>query len=93
MTGDSPFRAYEQAAIDWRFGTNPWGTLVVIGVARNGVYPRDPHTELSQALHEAITGALVDGPVYASIFHNLRGMRLHEADEYAAFNRRDCLSR
>ena len=24
--------------------------------------------------------------MYASIFRNLRGIRLHEADEYAAFN-------
>jgi len=29
---------------------------------------------------------LVDGPVYRSIFQNLRGIRLVEADEYAPFN-------
>jgi hypothetical protein len=28
----------------------------------------------------------VDGPVYASIFRNLKGIRLMEPDEYAAFN-------
>jgi len=86
MTGDSRFRVYEQAAIDWLFGTNPWGTSMVIGIPRDGVYPRDPHTELPAALHDGLTGGLVDGPVYASIFRNLRGISLHEADEYAAFN-------
>ncbi|HEV2641744.1 MAG TPA: glycoside hydrolase family 9 protein, partial [Candidatus Elarobacter sp.] len=29
MTGDQRFRAYEQAAIDWLFGANPWGTSMV----------------------------------------------------------------
>ncbi len=40
--------------------------------------PIDPHLQL--------TGGLVDGPVYRSIFANLRGIRLLEADEYAPFN-------
>jgi hypothetical protein len=86
MTGDRRFELYEQAAIDWLFGTNPWGTSMVIGVPQGGVYPRDPHTELPHSLVGGLTGGLVDGPVYASIFHNLRGIRLLEADEYAAFN-------
>jgi hypothetical protein len=33
-----------------------------------------------------LVGGLVDGPVYRSIFQNLRGIRLDEADEYAPFN-------
>jgi hypothetical protein len=86
MTGDTRFREYEQAAIDWLFGTNPWGTSMVIGVPRDGVYPHDPHTELPKDLVGGLTGGLVDGPVYASIFHNLKGISLHEADEYAPFN-------
>jgi hypothetical protein len=87
MTGDRRFAAHEQAAIDWLFGANPWGTSMVIGVPRQGVWPRAPHTELPDSLHHGLTGGLLDGPVYASIFRNLRGIRLHEADEYAAFNR------
>ncbi|MDB4877052.1 MAG: glycoside hydrolase family 9 [Gemmatimonadetes bacterium] len=86
MTGDSHFRELEQAAIDWLFGTNPWGTSMVIGVPRGGVYPRDPHTELPATLREGLTGGLVDGPVYASIFRNLRGISLHSIDRFAAFN-------
>jgi hypothetical protein len=35
---------------------------------------------------EALTGGLVDGPVYRSIFQNLRGIALRNADEYAPFN-------
>jgi hypothetical protein len=86
MSGDARFREYEQAAIDWLFGTNPWGTSMVIGLPRDGVYPRDPHTELPRELHAGLTGGLVDGPVYASIFQNLRGIALHDADEFAPFN-------
>jgi hypothetical protein len=29
---------------------------------------------------------LLDGPVYRSIYQNLRGIRLNEPDEYAPFN-------
>jgi hypothetical protein len=31
-------------------------------------------------------GGLVDGPVYRSIFGSLKGIALHDADEYAPFN-------
>jgi len=87
MTGDTRFREYEQAAIDWLFGANPWGTSMVIGYPRGGVWPRDPHSVVSmQRGPEALTGGLVDGPVYRSIFQNLRGIALRSADEYAPFN-------
>jgi hypothetical protein len=86
MTGDNQFREYEQAAIDWLFGTNPWGTSMVIGVPRDGVWPRHPHTELPDSLHSGLTGGLVDGPVYSSIYGNLRGIRLLRPDAYAPFN-------
>ena len=33
-----------------------------------------------------MTGGLVDGPVYRSIFGNLLGVRLRNEDEYATFN-------
>ena len=86
MTNDRRFVELEHAAIDWLFGTNPWGTSMVIGVPRDGVTPRDPHTQLPDSLMHGLTGGLLDGPVYASIFRNLRGIRLVEPDEYAAFN-------
>ena len=59
---------------------------MVIGVPRDGVTPRDPHTQLPDSLIRGLTGGLVDGPVYSSIFKSLLGIRLSEPDEYAAFN-------
>src|SRR5216117_1250530 len=84
MTGDSTYVEYETAALDWLFGTNPWGVSMVIGLGDS--YPRTPHSVVAQQLHLQLTGGLVDGPVYRSIYQNLRGIRLLEADEYAPFN-------
>jgi len=84
MTGDSTFLEYETAAIDWLFGANPWGVSMVIGLGDN--FPRTPHSVVAQQLHLQLTGGLVDGPVYRSIFEHLRGIRLLAPDEYARFN-------
>lgn len=89
MTGDRRFDEYEQAAIDWLFGTNPWGTSMVIGIPREGVWPRHPHTELPDSLQHGLTGGLIDGPVKASIFRNLRGIALLRPDRFAPFNTGD----
>ena len=86
MTSDMRFRELEQGALDWLFGTNPWGTSMVIGVPRGGVFPRDPHTELPDSLVRGLTGGMVDGSVYSSIYSHLLGIQLHEPDEYARFN-------
>ncbi|HEX7979207.1 MAG TPA: glycoside hydrolase family 9 protein [Gemmatimonadaceae bacterium] len=86
MTGDVRFRELEQGALDWLFGTNPWGTSMVVGVPQGGISPRHPHSELPDSLLRGVTGGLVDGPVYASIYSNLKGIRLLRPDEYAAFN-------
>ena len=86
MTGDNQFREYEQAALDWLFGTNPWGTSMVIGLPHNGVFARDPHSVVAHEMHVELTGALLDGPVYSSIYRNLLGISLHDPDEYAPFN-------
>ncbi len=84
MTGDSSYVEYETAALDWLFGTNPWGVSMVIGLGVT--YPRAPHSVVAQQLRLQLTGGLVDGPVYRSIFGALRGVRLVEADDYAPFN-------
>jgi len=86
MTGDARFRAHEEAALDWLFGANPWGTSMVLGIPHAGATPQAPHTELPDSLRHGLTGGLVDGPVKRSIFENLRGIRLLEPDEYARFN-------
>jgi endoglucanase len=87
MTGDARFREYEQAAIDWLFGANPWGTSMVVGYPHGGRWPHDPHSVVAlQFGPEAIIGGLLDGPVYRSIFSNLRGIALRHDDAFAAFN-------
>jgi hypothetical protein len=86
MTGDNQFREYEQAALDWLFGTNPWGVSMVIGLPHDGVFARDPHSVVAKELHVELTGALLDGPVYSSIYKHLLGISLHDLDEYAAYN-------
>jgi endoglucanase len=86
MTGDNQFRDYEQAALDWLFGANPWGVSMVIGLPHNGVFARDPHSVVAKDMHIELTGALLDGPVYSSIYRNLLGISLHDPDEYAPFN-------
>jgi hypothetical protein len=87
MTGDEQFRADEQAAIDWLFGANPWGTSMMIGYPGAGVSARDPHSAHANRLGvQVLLGGLLDGPVYRSIHANLRGIQLLHADAYARFN-------
>jgi endoglucanase len=88
MSGDDSYREHEHAAIDWLFGTNPWGTSMVVGLPRDGDYPVDPHSDVSRLLGEHLTqkGGMVDGPVYRSIHENLLGISLVRPDEYAEWN-------
>ena len=86
MTGDNRFREYEQAAIDWLLGTNPWGVSMIIGYPRDGRWAADPHSVVAKELHQVLTGGLLDGPVYRSIYQNLKGIRLLNPDEYERFN-------
>ncbi len=87
MTGDETFREYEVAALDWLLGVNPWGTSMIIGFPNGGVGAQKPHSQVADRLgvHTQL-GGLLDGPVYRSIYQNLRGIRLLEPDEYARFN-------
>jgi len=87
MGGGESFRGYEQAAMDWLFGANPWGTSMVVYFPVTGDYPANPHSNMATDLGvQAQMGGLVDGPVYNSIYRNLRGISLLEPDEYAAWN-------
>ena len=87
MTGDTRFREVEAAALDWLFGANPWGTSMIIGLPNDGVWAHDPHSAVAPKLGvDKLLGGMLDGPVYRSIFQNLRGIALHDADEYARFN-------
>jgi hypothetical protein len=87
MTGDERFREYEQAAIDWLFGTNPWGVSMVIGYPESGRTSQDPHSDISPYLGLwTQVGGLLDGPVYRSIYDNLLGIHLRAPDAFARFN-------
>jgi endoglucanase len=86
MTGDNRFREYESAALDWLLGANPWGVSMIIGLPQSGRYPRDPHSVIAKEMKIQLTGGLIDGPVYRSIYKNLLGISLHDSDEYADFN-------
>ncbi|MFD2935837.1 glycoside hydrolase family 9 protein [Spirosoma flavum] len=85
LTGDKQFTALEQANFDWLFGCNPWGTSFVYGLPANADTPIDPHSSFTILNNYPIDGGLVDGPVRGSIYGNLLGITLHEADEYAPF--------
>lgn len=86
MTGDNRFREHEAAALDWLLGANPWGTSMIIGLPSHGVFARDPHAAITSRMGLQLTGGMLDGPVYRSIYQNLKGISLHNPDEYAQFN-------
>ena len=85
LSGDRQYAALEQACFDWLFGCNPWGKSMVYGLPANGDTPLHPHSSLSYLNHYPLDGGMVDGPVYGSIYKNLRGLKLLEPDKYAAF--------
>ncbi|MGQ0816209.1 MAG: glycoside hydrolase family 9 protein [Gemmatimonadota bacterium] len=87
MTGDNQFIEHEFAALDWLFGANPWGVSMIIGFPARGRTSLTPHSVVANRLGVwTQRGGLLDGPVYASIYKNLLGIRLFDPDEYAAFN-------
>ncbi|MHC2992373.1 glycoside hydrolase [Pontibacter sp. HJ8] len=85
LTGDQTYAELEQANIDWLFGCNPWGTSMVYGLPAEGDTPVDPHSAFTHLFKFPIDGGLVDGPVYGSIFNNLKGIKLYGEDAYAEF--------
>jgi peptidoglycan/xylan/chitin deacetylase (PgdA/CDA1 family) len=89
MTGDLRFHDSMLAHRDWLFGRNPWGTTMFQGIPAGGETPEDTHLPTVQILKKQVVGGLVDGPIAAETYKNLRGLRLNEADEFAEFQTRD----
>jgi endoglucanase len=85
LTGDNTYQQLEQACFDWIFGCNPWGTSMVYGLPKDGDTPGDPHSAFTHLKNYPIDGALVDGPVYTSIYSHLIGIRLSHDDAYKEF--------
>ncbi|HET6895368.1 MAG TPA: glycoside hydrolase family 9 protein [Candidatus Baltobacteraceae bacterium] len=86
MTGDSSFVRYEDAARNWLFGENFWGTSFVIGVPQSGPYPHHPQSIENRRYGIVLRGGVVDGPVYRSVFESLKGIKLEHPDPYAKYN-------
>ncbi|MCJ8209790.1 glycoside hydrolase family 9 protein [Mucilaginibacter sp. RS28] len=85
MSGDNTYQELEQACVDWLLGCNPWGKSMIYGLPANGDTPQHPHSSLSHLCNYPLDGALVDGPVYTSIFRGLKGLKLYTDDTYADF--------
>jgi Predicted xylanase/chitin deacetylase len=85
ITGDDSFLEIETAMRDWLLGCNPWGTSMIVGYPSHGDTPVDPHSAFTHLHQIPVTGGIVDGPIYHSIFSSLRGIYLANEDEYADF--------
>jgi len=60
---------------------------MIVGYPNDGTWARDPHSVHAMRFGPLVLlGGLLDGPVYRSIYANLRGIRLVQPDEYARFN-------
>lgn len=85
LSGDRQYMELEQAAFDWLLGCNPWGTSMIVGLPEKGDYPDDPHSSLNILHGYQTLGALVDGPVYGTIYRKQLGVSIVNGDEYAPF--------
>jgi len=85
LSHDEFYLELEAAMRDWLFGCNPWGISMVIGLPADGTFPNDPHSAFSNLYNYQLDGGLIDGPVYGTIFHNLKYVALREEDEFAPF--------
>ena len=85
LTKDPTYLPMEAALRDWLFGCNPWGTSMIIDFPKNGISPKDPHSSFWVVGHIQIPGGLVDGPVYASIYNQLKGIKLSKPDAFKPF--------
>jgi len=85
ITGDDTFLEIETAMRDWLLGCNPWGTSMIVGYPSQGDTPADPHSAFTHLHQIPVTGGIVDGPIYHSIFSSLIGIYLANDDEYATF--------
>ncbi len=85
MTGDQQFNQLMIDNRDWLFGKNPWGTSMFMNIPRNGEFPVDVHTSIWALTKQEVPGGLVDGPIWRTIYSQLKGLTLLHPDEFAAF--------
>lgn len=85
MTGDTRYHEAMLAHRDWLFGRNPWGTSMFSGIPENGEVPEDTHLPTVQLLKKPVRGGLIDGPIDAKTYNNLKGLHLTKPDEFTEF--------
>lgn len=88
MTGDTKYRRMATDVRDWLLGRNPWGISMFIGVpTAGGRFPKDPQSSIGYTTGRQVTGGLVDGPVYTSIYRQFDQfiLPLSKPDEFAKF--------
>lgn len=84
-TNDKQYEELEASLRDWLLGCNPWGTSMIVDLPENGVAPKDPHSAFTHLNNYKISGGLVDGPIYGSIWNKLIGIKLYKEDAFADF--------
>jgi hypothetical protein len=85
MTSDLRYHTYLLGMRDWLLGRNPWGISMFMNIPANRPYPKDVHTSTWALTKKEVPGGLVDGPIYTSIYNQLKGLKLTHEDAYAAF--------
>ena len=85
LTGDTTYQEMEGALRDWLLGCNPWGVSMIVELPKGGIFPTQPHSFIINYKMGNTTGGLVDGPVYATIFGSLLGIRTDGGINYEGF--------
>lgn len=85
LTGDTTYQEMEGALRDWLLGCNPWGVSMIVELPKGGIFPTKPHSFIINYKMGNTTGGLVDGPVYATIFGSLLGIRTDGGVNYEEF--------
>ena len=86
-TGDNTYLEMEMALRDWLFGTNPWGTSMIVGFPEGANYPSRPHSSYTVHNGDLTYGGLIDGPIERELFLTRAGNALTRPDDNAVFNR------
>lgn len=85
LTGDTTYQEMEGSLRDWLLGCNPWGVSMIVEFPKGGIFPTQPHSFIINYKMGNTTGGLVDGPVYATIFGSLLGIRTDGGINYEEF--------
>lgn len=85
LTGDTTYQEMEGSLRDWLLGCNPWGVSMIVELPKGGTFPTQPHSFIINYKMGNTTGGLVDGPVYATIFGSLLGIRTDGGVNYEEF--------